>query len=556
MASTSGVGGAVVDRDGRPIAGATVRVRGSLDAVTTGPDGRFVLAGVPEDPPFRVTAWKAGHYVAGVEVRSSAEELRLTLETYDTTDHPHYSWIPPMVERTPAEEKRLHAALDAAAAESLDEAFFPLAEHLELGCRDCHGDTMHERWATSAHALGARNPIFLTMYNGTDVAGNRSPPTRRRSSRDYGELTMKPRPGDTYFGPGYKLDFPDTAGNCATCHLPAAALHDPYGTDPNAVTGVDASASHCDFCHKIGGVVLDPETGRPPANRPGVLSLEMVRPGDDRQIFFGPYDDVDVGPDTYLPLMSQSEICAPCHDASFWGVPIYESFAEWLASPYAARGETCQDCHMRPDGVTTNFAPGRGGIERDPATIPTHGFPGAADEALLREAVTMRVAAERRGREVVVTVSITNDRTGHHVPTDSPLRHLILLVRATDEAGEALPLIEGPKVPDWAGPDRGAPGHYGGLPGTAFAKILQEVWTRTTPTAAYWNPTRIVQDNRISAFETDTSRYRFAAAGGRCHIEATLLFRRAFIELAELKGWDATDIVMARERLTIEPEEG
>ena len=28
-------------------------------------------------------------------------------------------------------------------------------------------------------------------------------------------------------------------------------------------------------------------------------------------------------------------------------------------------------------------------------------------------------------------VSITNDRTGHHVPTDSPLRHLILLVQAS-----------------------------------------------------------------------------------------------------------------------------
>jgi hypothetical protein len=460
------------------------------------------------------------------------------------------------VARSAIEESRLQAALDAAARESLTGSFFPLAEHLELGCRDCHGDSMNRQWAGSAHALGARNPVFLSMYNGTDVSGNASPPTVRRHDRDYGELIVRPRFDDGYHGPGYRLDFPHTAGNCAACHLPGAALGDPYGADPNEVRGVNALGSHCDFCHKIGGVDLDPDTGRPRPNMPGVLSIRMTRPGDDRQLFFGPYDDVDVGPDTYLPLMKQSEICAPCHDASFWGVPIYESFAEWLASPYAVRGETCQDCHMRPDGVTTNFAPGRGGVERDPTTIPTHAFPGAADEELLRQAVTLRAVARRSSDEVVVTVSITNDRTGHHVPTDSPLRHLILLVRATDQHGASLPLVEGSRVPEWAGVRPGRPGHYGGLPGTAYAKVLQEIWTRVVPTGAYWNPTRIVQDNRIAAFATDTSEYRFRAEPGSCRIDVTLLFRRAFIELAEQKGWDTPDIVMARQRLILESGKG
>ncbi len=48
-------------------------------------------------------------------------------------------------------------------------------------------------------------------------------------------------------------------------------------------------------------------------------------------------------------------------------------------------------------------------------------------------------------------VNLTNDQTGHLVPTDSPLRHLILLVRAEDEQGQRLTQLDGPRLPDWCG---------------------------------------------------------------------------------------------------------
>jgi hypothetical protein len=316
---SSFVEGVVLDPHGRAIGGATVRIQATLHEHTTAADGRFRLEGIGSLSRFRVTAWKDGYYVAGAEARPGESDVRLTLEPYVTADHPDYEWMAPAVARSPSDEARLHADLDAAARESLTEAFFPLTERLVLGCRDCHR-AVYEQWASGAHALGARNPIFLSLYNGTDVFGNRSPPTRRGRSRDYGSFPLKHDPGAAYYGPGYKLDFPKTAGNCAACHLPSAALEDAYGIDPNTVDGVDARGSHCDFCHKIVDVRLDPATGRPRANMPGVLSLELIRPAPDRQLFFGPYDDVDAGPDTYAPVMSQSEICAPCHDASFWGV--------------------------------------------------------------------------------------------------------------------------------------------------------------------------------------------------------------------------------------------
>jgi hypothetical protein len=89
-------------------------------------------------------------------------------------------------------------------------------------------------------------------------------------------------------------------------------------------------------------------------------------------------------------------------------------------------------------------------------------------------------------------------------------------------------------------------GYYAGLPGTAYARILQELWTEVAPTGAYWNPTRVLSDNRIPALGTDTTHYTFEAAGleGPFTVRARLLFRRAFIELMDWKGWEVPDILM------------
>lgn len=84
-----------------------------------------------------------------------------------------------------------------------------------------------------------------------------------------------------------------------------------------------------------------------------------------------------------------------------------------------------------------------------------------------------------------------------------------------------------------------------------------ELWTEIAPTGAYWNPTRIVSDNRIPAMGSDTSTFVFAApAEGPAIIEVRLLFRRAFIELMDQKGWDVPDIVMEQETLRLPSRNG
>ena len=364
---------------------------------------------------------------------------------------------------------------------------------------------------------------------------------------------LPPDPSKPYYGPGYKLDFPDSAGNCSACHAPMEAVSAPYGIDPTTIEDT-AEGISCDFCHKVWAVKLD-SLEMPYPNMPGVLSYEFRRPADGHQLFMGPLDDVAPGEDTYSPLQNQSQFCAPCHTAVFWDTQIYNSYGEWLESSYSdpEQGRTCQDCHM-PAGLSDHFVlPDAGGLKRDPGTIFSHQMPGAADEELLQSAVSMAVEGRKEKGNVSIRVNITNDQTGHHVPTDSPMRHLILLVQAVDEAGQPLELISGPLIPDWGGIGANDAGYYGGQPGTIYAKVLEELWTEITPSGAYWNPTRIVSDNRIAALETAVSDFAFLDSDNQAiTVHVTLIFRRAFIELMEQKGWDVPDIIMEEQTFILD----
>jgi hypothetical protein len=513
-----GVGGAVVD-EGGPVAGATVRVRATDNWVTTTGDGAFALGGLEAGVPVSVTAWAEGYYVGWTSAAPGTAPITITLRPHYTTDNPDYDWF----------------SMEGAEGSA--------------SCGHCMVDHYAE-WQADAHSQSAVNPRFLTMYNGTDVDGNQSPPTRYATSRDYGRFPLRPDPDRPYYGPGYRLDFPDTAGNCAACHVPAAAARPglAYAADPNQVSGIEAEGVFCEFCHKIGDVTLDAATGLPYPNMPGVLSMRLYRSEGDQVLFFGTFDDVTRRV-SRLPLEEESAFCAPCHFGVFWDVVVYNSYGEWLDSPYSDpdTGQTCQDCHMPVTNATTFVLPEMGGLERPPGRIFDHRMPGALDESLLQNALTMTATARLEGQTVVVQVDITNDRTGHHVPTDSPLRHLILLVEATDGEGQTLALLDGPTVPEWGGVGDPAEGYYAGLPGKAFARVLEELWTEISPSGAYWNPTRVVADNRLAAFASDTSTYTLAAPQeGAVDVEVTLIFRRAFIELMGQKGWDVPDVVMER----------
>ena len=526
------ISGSVLDQDGNPVEGATVRIQASQNFTTSDAQGNFVLRGLETGQAVTVSAWKDLYYCVNQEkVTPPAQDVQLRLRLYQTNDNPDYAWVPPTGENS---------------------------------CYSCKPGVTQIWLDNDAHGKAALNPRFLSMYNGTDLQGHTSPPVRYAQG-DYGKAPVPPDLSQPYYGPGYKLNFPDSAGNCAACHIPGAAIADPYGVDPNQAAGVDQFGVHCDFCHKIAAVRLDPQTNLPYPNRPGVLSMDIRRPFPEDQsryqIFFGTFDDDNVPQeDTKLPLISQSQFCAPCHYGAFWDTQVYNSYGEWLASPYSdpQSGKTCQGCHMPAPSVLngqmlSNVAPGKGGVERDPRAIHAHTFPGAASQELLQNALTLQVSARREGQQVAVEVSLTNDQTGHDIPSDSPLRQMILLVEAKDARGNDLSQVEGETVPEWGGSGDPQKGYYAGLPGKAFAKVLAELWTGLSPTGAYWNQTRLVSDNRLAAFATDTSRYVFIAPQtGSLKISVRLIYRRAYRLLADQKGWQIPDILMEAAEIDVQ----
>jgi hypothetical protein len=548
FAQSNQIQGRVFDHEGIPLGQAVVRIPADAAHVFTKPDGTFQLSIIPESGKTRLTAWKQGYYIAGADWKSSNDYVEIILQKHHTKDNAEYKWLEPdRPHRNHFKNASSAVGLFLANTVPFSSLFHRLNETMDLGCVDCHGKNMYEEWIGGAHAAGNKNLRFMSMYNGTDIDGNKSSEPRYYISRDYGASPLPPKRTDAYFGPGYKLDFPFSAGNCAACHLPGAAIDRPYDTDPNDVTGIDRRGSHCDFCHKISDVVLEPGHNIPYENRPGVLSYEFLRPEKGQQIFFGPYDDVDAGTDVYLPLIRKSEYCSGCHDASFWNVPIYKSYSEWYQSPYRDMGITCQHCHMKPDGYTTNFARNRGGLERDPNVIATHRFEGAMDSDLLQHALSLHVQASIVNSQLNLQVLIENDRTGHHVPTDSPLRQVILLVQTTDSDGRQLKMLSGPAIPEWGGVGDPATGNYAGLPGQIYSKVLEELWTGEAPSGSYWMPTRVVLDNRIEAFHADTSYYLFdLLERDQVQVDVKLIYRRAPKKLMEQKKWDTPDILMSQ----------
>lgn len=509
--------GVIVTASGTPVPGALVTLRATDFQTTTDGDGAFTLFVPPSDEDVEVAAWSAGFYIAGVTTPVPADGLQLVLRRQHLVDNPDYAWTDP----TPA------AGSTSA-------------------CGNCHPGILPQ-WSNNAHGTAISNPRFFSQYNGTNLDG------------------------DQTVAPGYLLDFPGTAGICATCHAPGAAVDAPFTTEMNAVRDQLTAGIHCDFCHKVGGAylrglskvsleraschkrggaVLQAEAHETYANMPGVLALRVLRPPDGDNIFFGPFPDIH-DPDTYLPLSRESAFCATCHDFSFWGTPIYTSYPEWLASPYSdpVGGRTCQDCHMPPNGDSYYALPEQGGLLHPPESIPSHLQLGATSESLLRETVDLDVEADEASGSLNVTVTVTNSGAGHHVPTDHPGRHLLLVVTAEDGGGENLALLAGPTIPDWGG-------SLAGSPGKGFAKILRDVVSEEAPVISYWKQALIESDTRIPALESDVSTYTFLSDGDAAEVSVRIYFRRLFEPIADRYGWDPGEVLMEERTVTLAKRSG
>ena len=518
------VQGVVVDAQG-PVSGAVVRLRATENATVSDESGRFTL-NVDGFPLHRtLTAWKEGYYIGGADLTGFPAQVMIHLRPHTGTDHPGVDWLP----------------------SDADPA-------VELACGNCHQE-LHSEWQADAHSQAATKPLVQAMYNGSDQHG---------------------RSG---VGPGFLLDTTEEVGNCAACHAPAAP-------DLNSLEGEAANGVFCQFCHSV--IAAQKPYAETTA---GVNAVSLLRPPPDEHLFIGPYDDV-TGRDTFSPAQVNSQQCAACHSGGWWGVAAYSSFDEWQASAYAAAGVQCQDCHMPALGAaddppirlvsacapesSSTFNQSRtaealcilqscidchltGKTEdrdpttaiplippRNPATVSSHRMLGAGDLDFLASAVTLILTATQASDGVLAAVAISNRGAGHSIPTDGWMRNLILLVEATDAAGNSLAYLGPQSVPQWGGVGPVEQGNYAGLPGKGFARLLED-WEGEAPAPPWRNGIRVRSDNRIGAGATDRSDYFFAlpASDGPVRVTARLIHRRIFKAWADAKGFDPVDTTMA-----------
>ena len=481
--------------DGIEIPFARVRIQASDNYVMTDKNGEFEIQVPDKADGIAITAWADDYYNGATKVFRNDTAININLDKLFEKDDPDYKWTDP--EADP--ESRGN-------------------------CGNCHQAMLKEQWAKSSHANTAVNPYFLAMYYGKDT------------------ILLRKQ------GEGFRKDYPRSKGNCANCHIPGAAVNNPSGVDPISVKDVNRRGVFCDVCHKISDV-KQPENER----ETGTPSISFLRPPEGKSVFFGPYEDVDK-PDVYLPLIKESEYCGPCHTGKTGDVEIYNSYNEWKNSPYPAKRIQCQTCHMAPDGVTTNFAPGKGGLERNPSTIPSHLFPGSRDPEFLANALTMNFSVEQNSDSIKIKVTLNNDKTGHHIPTGSPSRNMILLVDAVTEKGDTLEFMSGGRVPLWGGTGMIADGNYSKHPGKGFAKILADRQGHSP--ASDWNAAGILSDNRIPAQVSDISNYYFRAPekSSKVKVNIKLIYRRFFKETMDVKGFALKDILMKSDSMNFRSE--
>jgi hypothetical protein len=285
---------------------------------------------------------------------------------------------------------------------------------------------------------------------------------------------------------------------------------------------------------------------------------------------------------SYSPVFEKGQYCSVCHShrknlkkrktwdwekvyskAEWKGfglkdgsvLPVQTTYQEWkqwqvgLGKEDPNKGKKCQDCHMswRKDMlpydnyIVNGHVQQMWGTHRSAQTIHPHQFDGGT-QTQLKTAVSLEVEGKIEKNSLVVTVFVTNTNGGHWIPTGETMRSLMLILDVTDENEKQLKMIGGKTLPDWTGKGKRVLGNYAGLPGVAFAKVMQD--GKGNLNVPFWNATSIAVDNRIRPKTTVTYQWRFALSDPDSEPTATasLIYRPVFKNLAKSKKWVVDDI--------------
>lgn len=261
-------------------------------------------------------------------------------------------------------------------------------------CQGCH-PKQYKEWSGSMHAYAMIDPSFAAI-------------------REVGQ--------SAYVN---ALD-----GACTQCHSPIGKRSGDIAWGPYDLADLDPVTQEgvgCDLCHTItsisrlsnGGVDFAPSD---------------IKYGNIKEPISNPFHQSE-----YHPLYGTSELCGSCHDfITDDGLDLETTFREWRGKGLVTTGKECVDCHMPSySGSAANGGPQR--------TLHSHTFVGAdlalidfpekAEQfqlvtAMLQSALTMNVSvpgSATAGGQLDISVDITNDKTGHNVPSGVPFNRQVWL---------------------------------------------------------------------------------------------------------------------------------
>ena len=306
-------------------------------------------------------------------------------------------------------------------------------------CGRCHR-AIFDSWETSAHARAMTSPIFLDAFN---VAEN-----------EFGAEARK---------------------TCLGCHAPASGL---LG-DADLTRKVSWEGVTCDYCHSMREVKQDGP------NFKALVQFGSVKSGPSKDSLSPAHGTA------YSSVHTSALLCAVCHEYSnAAGFPVVTTYSEWKASPSGKGDLECQQCHME----LVKGAVVEPRVRRESShLVNLHAMPGSHSVSQLNRALTAKLTASRNGERVDVVVKVKNEGAGHDLPTGSPMRQVILEVRATS-AGVAVATET-----------------------RTYTRVLADADGKTIEKeyVAFLRAAKVVSDTRLAPDETRLETFKFRVPAGQ-----------------------------------------
>ncbi|MGI6338343.1 MAG: multiheme c-type cytochrome [Bacteroidales bacterium] len=353
---------------------------------------------------------------------------------------------------------------------------------------------------------------------------------------------------------------------CNGCHAPLAFMGGKQFPPPRPSENSIANESvSCEVCHLIQSSQTDPPFNFSYLIRPGMTKYAARTPAVE-----SPAHKI-LTSDYYRT----TEFCGNCHnEKSPYDVWVKSTQLEWKEGPYAREGVRCQDCHMPRGGPYLNALMTK---PYDDARL--HLFHGGHDPGKVRGTIELRIEPDIReaepGENIVFTVALFNQKTGHKFPTGSVEdRILWLQVEATDAKGQTYHLnvdrkgFEGEEYtisgdylayqdmgvplgkPDFKGVQRD------GIPSGNRIFRMPYFDPEGRMTIMQWNTKSLGVDYRLGPRETKTERFTFRipynAAPGDMTVRAVLNYQLLVKPVADLLNVpaDESEIKVVNEHST------